>query len=119
MTKRDLFKKKLRLLHQDNYSLQRYYNLVGRQCRIAGTPAGIAPDTAFDLREFSFYPVFLDALREKLDRSAPPVQIRGASKHDRLQLPGEKALKMLKNSEMSPSRKNFYEWHLRDALRGE
>jgi hypothetical protein len=80
---------------------------------------GIAPDTALNLRGFSYYPVFLRAVREKLfyERENP------ASRSDRLRRMryirtlGIKASRVLEMSpDMPLSRKGFFLWHIRDAL---
>ncbi|MBN1306382.1 MAG: hypothetical protein JXA18_00595 [Chitinispirillaceae bacterium] len=110
-----------------NYSLQRYDNLARHQLRfIAGDTGSVSPatenmspclpDTSFDLREFSFYPQFLDALRERRhfrqDGLGPPVRAR-----DQLTKKESAALRALGLSNMSDARRNLYEWHIRDALK--
>jgi hypothetical protein len=79
----------------------------------------LRPDTVFNLREFSYYPVFLSALREKFMASqfpgaSPAMQQRRILFIRRAQA---RAQKLLRASAMGSSWKGFYAWHIRDALR--
>ncbi|MBN1576783.1 MAG: hypothetical protein JW913_09540 [Chitinispirillaceae bacterium] len=102
-----------------NFSLRRYDNLARHQLRFIADSSGTdstPPDSSFDLGEFSFYPQFLEALRESRHRGRNEDKRSG---HRRGQLTKNEsaALRELGLSNMSSARKNFYEWHIRDALK--
>ncbi|HLP40925.1 MAG TPA: hypothetical protein VK465_05415 [Fibrobacteria bacterium] len=77
------------------------------------------PDTTFDLRDFRYYPVFLQAVAYKrqaedslgADRK-PPSEVAQVLKGLRTQ-----CLDLLAESPMSATRRRHYEWHVTDALR--
>jgi hypothetical protein len=80
----------------------------------------LAPDKELMLRGFSYYPVFLQAVREKLTGGNDTAE----AKTDRvrrlrfIRAMGARAERMLDASDDMPSnRKGLYLWHLRDALR--
>jgi hypothetical protein len=107
-----------------DYSTARYANLVKWQYLLMNPfPAGgIAPDTTFNLRGFSYYPAFLRALKEKFLYEGES----SASKRDRarrlhfLKAQGAKALHELASSpDMPLGLKGQFLWHIRDGLRME
>jgi hypothetical protein len=117
--------KQTRFFKTDNYSTRRYAYLVKWQYLLID-PFPVeeqAPDKNFDLRGFTYYPVFLQALREKIVRessAADPAE----TKPDRdrrlryIKTMGAKAARILDATEhLSSSQKNYYLWHIRDALR--
>jgi hypothetical protein len=105
----------------DNFS-KRYANLVKWQYLLIDPfPApGISPDTSSALGEFAYYPVFLQALRERYlqensDMDSKADQLR---RRRYINFLGDSALRMLQRAtSLPPSRKNFYRWHIHDALR--
>jgi hypothetical protein len=116
---REKLKRKIKGFMRANYSLQRYDNLVRWQLAFMSNTSDTVlqePDTLFDLKEFSFYPYFLEALKlrrlsgEKLNGTVD----RG---YGRLTDSESTAVRKLGLSGMSSTRRNFYEWHIRDALR--
>jgi hypothetical protein len=116
-------RKKIALFDNDEYSRARFANLVRWQYLLIDPFASsiVHPDTTFDLQEFSYYPAFLYALREKYlfsewEKATPSIRQR------RLALIKKKEsriLKLLKASSMSASWRGFFAWHVRDALRIE
>ena len=105
--------------HPDNFSTQRYAQLIKWQINFitnSKTPPEVKPNSAFDLREFSFYPLFLEALA--LRRATEP-KTKSNSRRVWGQLTKNEsfAIRTLGLSSMSSTRRNFYEWHIRDALR--
>ncbi|HMA66128.1 MAG: hypothetical protein ACM31E_06500 [Fibrobacterota bacterium] len=96
-----------------DYSITRYLTLLNYQYNFLDSGNRVTIDTTVKLREFSFYPVFLDALKE---RDSLPVK-RERYKKMNLTATGIHAAKLLDESGMTPNRKNFFMWYLRDALR--
>ena len=83
--------------------------------------SGISPDTSFSMGEFAYYPMFLQALREKyllenggMDNNADRLRRLRYIKSSR-QCRFENACQAA--TLMPSSRRNFYLWHIRDALR--
>jgi hypothetical protein len=107
-------KKKISHFRSDEFSLKRYAALVQLQYCYIDTQSTLLPDTGVILNEFSFYPIFLDALKEKKSS-----EIKKKEHHRRQSLSknGARAAKMLEESVMSSNRKNFFSWYIRDALR--
>jgi hypothetical protein len=118
---RRMVKRKIAAFSAGNYSRNRYAALVKWQYFLVDpfASAKFRPDTTFDLKEFSYYPVFLSGLREKLmiqqsynrDSAVRQRQIKDI-KHIEI-----RAKKMLQGSQMSTVWKGYYLWHLRDGLR--
>jgi hypothetical protein len=101
----------------NNFCLRRYAQLVKYQYRYP-MPNDTAhrPDTTFDLKEFSFYPKFPAVLTTRRHSGQAMAQSNGTFwKH--LTTDESYAIRDLGISSMSTGRKNFYEWHIRDALR--
>ncbi|MEO7427175.1 MAG: hypothetical protein ABI036_18450 [Fibrobacteria bacterium] len=104
-----------------DFSSRRYANLVRYQYTLLDpTPERrYAPDTAFEFRDYGFYPVFIEALRLKratedtlgIDEK-PPKAASVALKELR-----DSAIELMRNSPMNPTRKRYYQWHITDALR--
>ena len=101
------------------YASIRYVNLVKYQYTLLNPDPSpqYEPDTSVDLREYEFYPVFIQALRWQrkatIDSTHPP------SKSDmkRIKTLRDSSLKLLHNSGMSSTNIKLYEWHIRDALK--
>jgi hypothetical protein len=117
--------RQIRRFKTADYSTARYASLVKWQYLLLDPlpTDGLAPDKNFDLRGFAFYPVFLQALREKIVResgSAGPAEPTAdrARQLRFIKATGAKAERMLDASEdLSSSRKGVFLWHIRDALR--
>ena len=81
--------------------------------------ANLGPDTTFNLGEFSYYPAFLTALREKYLLHQSPGgsaaiyerQIKFIKRNE------TSAIKALQGSTMNSGWKGFFLWHIRDALK--
>jgi len=116
---RHLLEHKIHAAEPRDYAGFRYLNLVKYQYTLLNpSPAPFyAPDTALDLREYAYYPVFIQALRmrrELMNDTAailPPSQVRA------LQILRDSTLTLLHNSNMTPANLKLYEWHIRDALK--
>ena len=81
---------------------------------IAGREINIRTEIHADLHEFSFYPLFLSALAQR--RS--PVDTGSARPTSGKLTETESAVFRTPGlSSMSATRRNFYEWHIRDALK--
>lgn len=104
-----------------DFASKRYAELVKHQYALLDpeAPPAFLPDTAFALREFAFYPHFLRSIRlarqvkalaalEEADASLP-------AKRDSLRLAMERTREVLRKSALSPQRKRYYGWRLRDA----
>ncbi|MGA3051457.1 MAG: hypothetical protein ABSE00_06030 [Chitinispirillaceae bacterium] len=104
----------------DNYS-KLYVNLVKWQYLVIDPfPAsGISPDTSSALGDFAFYPVFLQALRERYLQESGDIESKADQLRRRRYIKslGDSALRMLQRAtSLPPSRRNFYRWHIHDAL---
>ena len=117
---RQSLRKKIKSFKPSGYSSERYINLLKWQYSLIDSTDtnGFHPDTGFDLREYRFYPVFLNSLkrhflakRNDLDGTDRGVRHQASSRK------GATAVKLLEASDLSYNRKNFYSWHIRDALR--
>jgi len=109
----DNVRKKCVKIKPGEYSINRYLTLLNYQYNFLDSINRLTIDTTISLREFSFYPVFLDALKE---RDSLLIK-RERFKKMNLTPTGIHAAKLLEESEMTPNRKNFFMWYLRDALR--
>ncbi len=96
-----------------DYSINRYLTLLNYQYNFLDPVNRLSIDTTVNLREFSFYPVFLDALRERDSVTVKRERYRKMN----LTAKGIHAAKLLDESAMTPNRRNFFMWYLRDALR--
>ncbi len=113
------YKQKIRKFSTHNPSLEKYATLVKYQYRMINPlpPEDLEPNQEVDLKEFSFYPVFLQSLREKLLLRNTPT--KSGDYQRRVQFIKKKkdqAAKLLETSDMGPGRRGFYNWHLKDAL---
>jgi len=109
----DNVRKKAEKIKPSDYSVSRYLVLLNYQYNFLDSVNRFSIDTTVNLREFSFYPVFLDALKERDSVSVK----RERFKKMHLGARGIHAARMLDESAMTPNRKNFFMWYLRDALR--
>ncbi len=98
-----------------SYSSLRYANLVKWQFSLCNSdaPSWALPSPILKDRDFSFYPVFLEALKLKHNKGK---QEKNDSDAEKLRDLGTAAVHLLSASDMNPLRKDFYLWHLRDAL---
>ncbi|MDG5814232.1 hypothetical protein QA601_04025 [Chitinispirillales bacterium ANBcel5] len=113
------YKDKIRNFKEFNHSTKKYSTLVKYQYRLINPypPQDLEPNLKFDLREFEFYPVFLQAVREKILLSnQSEADSDYSSRREFIRKKGEKAQELLENSIMGPGRRGFYAWHIRDAL---
>jgi hypothetical protein len=105
----------------DDYSLRRYAHLVKWQYLLMDPfpSKGLMPDTAFNLRGFSYYPEFLRAAREQARYEHVIKESRG-DRMRRIRYFRMLALEAMKTLEACPAmpagRKSYYLWHIRDAL---
>jgi hypothetical protein len=106
-------RKKATKFKPSDYSINRYLTLLNYQYNFLDSVNRLPVDSTTKLREFSFYPVFLDALKERDSLSVK----RERYKKVHLTATGIHAAKLLDESGMTPNRKNFFMWYLRDALR--
>ena len=115
-------KRQIRQLKAYDYSTQRYANLVKWQYLLVNQfpISGIAPDTTCNLRAFSYYPAFLQAMKDKFLCENE----RSVSKGDRarrlrfFRAEGVKVMRSLgASTEMPGELKDLYLWHVRDGLR--
>lgn len=111
---KDAIRKKLSKYREDNYSLKRYSQLLKYQYAFLDPSVTVQIDTSFNLRDFAYYPAFLDAMSEKYNGEAAKKE-RYKKMH--LTSKGINAFKLLEGSSMSSNRKNFFGWYMRDALR--
>ncbi len=101
------------------YFARQYANLVKRQYLLIDPfPAsGVSPDTSLAMGDFSYYPIFLQALREKyLLGNGTNSKADRVRRQRYIKSLGASASKMLAASSMPASRRNFFQWHIRDAL---
>lgn len=99
----------------------RYGNLVRWQYTLLD-PAPerrYAPDTSFGLRDYAFYPDFIEAVRSKraLEDSLEPGEKPPKAALAALRAMRDSCLAMIEDSPMSSARKRYYGWHVTDALR--
>ena len=123
-TFKDRVRGQIQQFTMSNPTSQCYANLVKWQYLIVDPfpSEELAPDKEFRLRGFSYYPVFLQAVREKLMSGGDSTE----TKTDKLRRQrfiramGTRAERMLDASNDMPSnRKGMYLWHIRDALRAD
>lgn len=101
---------------RENFSLRRYAELVTLQLRFINDTAGavtFAANEKMHLREFDFYPLFLDALSEYREKKESETSHR----HRSFSKAESAVLRALGLSDMTTTRRNYYEWHIRDALK--
>lgn len=115
-------KKQIARFKTTDYSAKRYANLVKWQYLLTNPfpAAGFAPDTAFNLRGFAYYPVFLKAFKEKdLYEKEKPLNKRDRERRLHfIREEGARAGRMIETSQTMPlGLKNYYLWHVRDGLR--
>lgn len=111
---RQRVRKRISKFKSNEYSLKRYADLLLHQYCFIDPHYSSKPDSSIELREFSFYPYFLEALKEKGSH-----EIKRKQRYKRMNWTknGAYAAKSLDESAMSLNRKNFFAWYLRDALR--
>ncbi|MBN2188639.1 MAG: hypothetical protein JW699_04235 [Chitinispirillaceae bacterium] len=119
---KDRIQAQIRRFTTSNPSSRRYANLVKWQYLLIDPfpSEELAPDKEFNLRRFSYYPVFLQAVREKIVGGSDTTETDRTRRLRFIRAMGAKAERMLDASdEMPQNRKGLYLWHIRDALRVE
>jgi hypothetical protein len=119
---KDRIQQQIRQFTMGNPGSQCYANLVKWQYLLVDPfPSEVlAPDKEFRLRRFSYYPVFLQAVREKIvgDNDSAETKTDRLRRQRFIRAMGARAERMLDASDAMPSnRKGLYLWHIRDALR--
>jgi hypothetical protein len=104
-----------------DFSSRRYSNLVRYQYTLLDPSPDkrLAPDTSFQFRDYDFYPAFIEALRFKratedtlgTDEKPPKAAVTA------LKEMVESCVESISNSPMNPTRRRYYIWHVKDALR--
>jgi hypothetical protein len=104
-----------------DFSSRRYGNLVRYQYTLLdpSPEKRLAPDTSFQFRDYQFYPTFIEALRLKratedtlgTDEKPPKAAVAA------LKEMAEDCIESISNSPMNPTRRRYYIWHVKDALR--
>ncbi|MDB5102557.1 MAG: Tetratricopeptide domain protein [Fibrobacteres bacterium] len=104
-----------------DFPSRRFANLVRYQYTLLdpSPEKRYAPDTAFQFREFDFYPGFIEALRFKrlvedtlgVDEKPPKTAVAA------LKAMAEDCIESISDSQMNPTRRRYYLWHVTDALR--
>lgn len=104
-----------------DFSSRRYGNLVRYQYTLLDPSPDrrLAPDTAFQLRDYAFYPAFIEALRYK---RATEDTLGTDEKPPKTALAAMKAMtadciREISDSPMNPTHRRYYIWHVTDALR--
>lgn len=116
---RRAFEHNLHTVAAREYASVRYLNLVKYQYTLLNpnpSPA-LAPDTSLDLREYGFYPVFIEALRAQRKMTRDSVGTPSRADLRRIKTLRDSTLHLLHNSGMSSGNVKLYEWHIRDALK--
>lgn len=112
---------KMQGFHCLSYSALRYEKLVKWQYSLGGDnePNDDKPDSISSNRDFSFYPLFLQAVSRKHSLSRTRSQTKQKSEDDANNVRKLEPVvtHILSSSDMNPIRKEFYLWHVRDALK--
>lgn len=103
-----------------DYSSRRYVNLVRYQYSLLekNPEKKLMPDTTFELHDYEYYPVFIKGLRQKhqmldtLGEGESP----SAFELKNLKLWRDSCVHIISESQMNPTRKRYYEWHVHDAF---
>ncbi|MEO6095145.1 MAG: hypothetical protein ABIW76_05530 [Fibrobacteria bacterium] len=104
-----------------DFSSRRYGNLVRYQYTLLdpSPEKRLAPDTSFQFRDYQFYPTFIEAMRFKraiedtLGTDEKPPKAAVAVLREML----DACIESISNSPMNPTRRRYYIWHVKDALR--
>ena len=101
-----------------DFAGRRYLALLKHQYSILPNANPAMDLDTLDLREFSYYPVFLRAMhtRIRLANLSEADSSRGNLLKD-LKIKRDSALSLLENSGMNPSNMGLFSWHVKDALR--
>ncbi len=114
--------KGIRSVEAHDYAGARYLNLAKWQYTLLDSLPGrrLAPDTAFDLGGYAFYPAFVKALRLRGEiLRAPAPNPADDSRLKALAKLRKSILAKLRESALSPRNREYYAWHVRDALEPE
>lgn len=112
--------RRLRKMHAYGYAGSRYVRLIEWQLSLLHPEGGmpIAQDTAFDFREWSFYPVFIAGLRRKHEfTEGLPRRDTTLDPQEELAAYRDSCLQMIRRSDMTPTAKRYQSWRVRDALK--
>jgi hypothetical protein len=118
----DRIKRQVKRLKEADFSSRRYATLVKWQYLLVDRlPAsGIAPDTTRKLGGFSYYPAFLQAMKEKFlfENEASVSKRDRARRQQSVRAAGTRAIRQLDASDDMPKElKNYYLWHIKDAVK--
>ncbi len=110
----------LRRLKPMGYAGERYLNLLKWQYSLL-QPEGknaLPPDANFDLREWKFYPVFIEGLRRKREfEDSLKTRDPGVLPKEVMAAYRDSATILIRQSAFTPTAKRYHEWRVRDALR--
>lgn len=101
-----------------DYAGERYLNLIKYQYTLlnAHPSASYQPDTSMDLHEYSFYPVFIEALRVRRQIMTDSSDVPKAWVRNLRNLK-DSTLDLIDNSGMNNANIHLFEWHVKDALK--
>jgi hypothetical protein len=106
--------------HND-FTTRRYANLLRWQYALLNPKPSkaLAPDTSVHLRDYAFYPAFIEALRFKreMEDSLEDPAKAGSGIKRALKDWRDSCFDLIAESPMSAARKRYYRWHVTDALR--
>lgn len=79
----------------------------------------LMPDSTFELRDYSFYPVFVEALRfrRQTEDTLGAGEKPSAEAMAQMKSWKDSCLALVDEAPMNPTRKRYYRWHVTDALR--
>ena len=104
-----------------DFGSRRYANLVRWQYTLLdpSPERRYAPDTAFQFRDYGYYPLFIEALRFKraAEDSLAPGEKPAKADLAALEDMRDSCLNIIAESPMNPTRRRFCQWHVTDALR--
>jgi hypothetical protein len=114
------FANRIEKFDTSNYSLARYANLVRWQCATIDSSLieQLHPVSFARENEFSFYPVFLQAveMRHLLDKQYDLTLEEGKKGVWKVRKIRDKAYSLLHGSQVHAMRREYYLWHMGDGL---
>ena len=111
---------KMNAFGTSDYSSRRYVNLVRYQYSLLerNPEKKLMPDTTFELHDYEYYPVFIEGLRQKhqmLDTLGEG-ETPSATELKNLKVWRDSCDHIISESQMNPTRKRYYQWHVHDAF---